>query len=88
MAASNLVNFSGLVDDAKCFALVRMHRWPEGVRCPGCSRSYDRTWVTTDWVCETGAHGGMMAVKPGYSGAITCSVPHALHTFLFSPGCP
>jgi len=36
MAASELVNLSGLMDDAKCFALVRQHRWPEGVRCPGC----------------------------------------------------
>jgi len=34
MAASDLVNLSGLLDDAKCFALVRQHRWPEGVRCP------------------------------------------------------
>ncbi len=25
-----------MLDDAKCFALVRQHRWPEGVRCPGC----------------------------------------------------
>jgi transposase-like protein len=24
------------MDDAKCFAFVRQHRWPEGVRCPGC----------------------------------------------------
>src|SRR5512132_786508 len=36
MPASELVNLSGLLDDAKCFALVRQHRWPEGVRCPGC----------------------------------------------------
>src|SRR5919206_3165134 len=36
MPASDLVNLSGLMDDAKCFALVRQHRWPEGVRCPGC----------------------------------------------------
>ena len=34
--ASDLVNLSALLDDAKCFALVRQHRWPEGVRCPGC----------------------------------------------------
>ena len=27
------------MDDAKCFALVRQHRWPEGVRCPGCDGS-------------------------------------------------
>jgi len=36
MPASDLVNLSGLLDDAKCFALVRQHRWPESVRCPGC----------------------------------------------------
>src|SRR3954466_12402248 len=36
MAAPDLVNLASLVDDAKCFALVRQHRWPEGVRCPGC----------------------------------------------------
>jgi len=39
MPASDLVNLSGLMDDAKCFALVRQHRWPEGVRCPGCDGS-------------------------------------------------
>lgn len=36
MAVSDLVNLSALLDEAKCFALVRQHRWPEGVRCPGC----------------------------------------------------
>src|SRR5919199_3389224 len=36
MPASDLVNLSGLMDDAKCFALVRQHRWPEGVRWPTC----------------------------------------------------
>ena len=36
MPAIDLVNLSALLDDAKCFALVRQHRWPEGVRCPGC----------------------------------------------------
>jgi len=39
MPSSDLVNLSGLMDDAKCFALVRQHRWPEGVRCPGCASS-------------------------------------------------
>ena len=37
MAVSDLVNLSGLMDDAKCFAFVRQHRWPEGIRCPGCN---------------------------------------------------
>jgi len=36
MAAPDLVKRSALIDDAKCFALVRQHRWPEGVRCPAC----------------------------------------------------
>ena len=36
MTAPDLVNLSALVDDAKCFALVRQYRWPEGVRCPAC----------------------------------------------------
>jgi transposase-like protein len=31
-----LVNLSSLIDDAKCYELVRQHRWPEGVRCPRC----------------------------------------------------
>src|SRR3712207_5221788 len=36
MTAPDLVNLSALIDDAKCFAVVRQHRWPEGVRCPAC----------------------------------------------------
>jgi len=36
MAAPDLVNISGLMDDAKCFAFVRQHRWPKGLCCPGC----------------------------------------------------
>jgi transposase-like protein len=36
MTATPLVNLATLIDDAKCFALVRQHRWPDGVRCPGC----------------------------------------------------
>ena len=39
MAAPDLVNLSGLTDDAKCFAFVRHHRWPERVCCPGCGSS-------------------------------------------------
>src|SRR3954452_11400495 len=36
MPTPTLVNLSSLIDDAKCFELVRQHRWPKGVRCPGC----------------------------------------------------
>ena len=31
-----LVDLPSLIDDARCFELVRQHRWPEGVRCPHC----------------------------------------------------
>src|SRR4051794_25616999 len=36
MPTPTLVNLSSLIDDAKCFELVRQHRWPDGVRCPRC----------------------------------------------------
>jgi hypothetical protein len=36
MVVSDLVNLSSLLDDAKCFALIREYRWPAGVRCPDC----------------------------------------------------
>jgi transposase-like protein len=36
MTATPLVNLAALIDDVKCFALVRQHRWPDGVRCPSC----------------------------------------------------
>ncbi len=39
MATSDLVNLLALLDDAKCFALVRQHRWPDGVHCPVCDSS-------------------------------------------------
>src|SRR3954453_4266902 len=37
MPTPTLVNLSSLIDDAKCFELVRQHRWPGGARCPSCS---------------------------------------------------
>jgi transposase-like protein len=39
MTLALLVNLSCLLDNAKCFELVRQHRWPEGVRCPHCGGS-------------------------------------------------
>ena len=52
MTASNLVNLSALIDDAKCFALVRQQRWPEGVHCPACGSGS----VIRDGFDETQAH--------------------------------
>jgi transposase-like protein len=31
-----MINIQNLVDDAKCFEVVRQLRWPDGVRCPTC----------------------------------------------------
>ncbi len=39
MTSTPLVNLASLLDDAKCFELVRQHRWPDGVRCPHCSNT-------------------------------------------------
>ena len=36
MPLSDLINLSALIDDEKCYALVRQQRWPDGVRCPFC----------------------------------------------------
>ena len=37
MSNVTLINLSLLMDDAKCFDLIRQHRWPDGVRCTGCA---------------------------------------------------
>src|SRR5215218_9185923 len=52
MAVPDLVNLSALIEDAKCFALVRQHRWPEGVHCPACGSAT----VVRDGFDETQAH--------------------------------
>jgi transposase-like protein len=52
MSSPPLVNLSSLIDDAKCYALVRQHRWPDGVRCPQCN-SAD---VTRNGRDDTQAH--------------------------------
>jgi len=31
-----LVNIQTLIDDAKCYEVVRQLRWPTGVQCPTC----------------------------------------------------
>ena len=36
MTSTPLVNLASLLDDAKCFELIRQHRWPDGVCCPHC----------------------------------------------------
>jgi transposase-like protein len=32
-----MLNIQHLIDDAKCFAVIRELRWPDGVCCPNCS---------------------------------------------------
>jgi transposase-like protein len=34
-----MINLQQLIDDVKCFAVVRELRWPDGVRCPKCGSS-------------------------------------------------
>jgi transposase-like protein len=35
-----VVNILGIVEDAKCYEVVRSLRWPEGVRCPHCDSAH------------------------------------------------
>ena len=32
----NILNIKSIIDDAKCFKIVRELRWPEGEHCPHC----------------------------------------------------
>lgn|SRR5512136_658276 len=34
-----LVNIQTLIDEAKCYEVVRQLRWPTGIRCPTCEGS-------------------------------------------------
>jgi transposase-like protein len=37
MASPHLFDLTSLLDDAKCYELIRQHRWPDGVCCPRCA---------------------------------------------------
>lgn len=32
-----MINLQHLIDDEKCYAVIRELRWPDGVRCPKCA---------------------------------------------------
>jgi len=56
---SDLIRLSALLDDAKCFDLIRQHRWPDGVRCPSCDSSHvvrngwdDARHACQRWLCK------------------------------------
>lgn len=34
-----MLNLQHLIDDAKCFEVIRELRWPDGVQCPHCQAS-------------------------------------------------
>ena len=67
MAAPDLVNLSALIDDAKCFALVRQHRWPEGVRCPACGSGA----VIRDGCDDTQPTGSAIGARPARGASTT-----------------
>jgi transposase-like protein len=56
---SDLIRLSALLDDAKCFDLIRQHRWPDGVRCPSCDSTHvarngweDARHARQRWLCK------------------------------------
>ena len=63
----DLVGLSALLDDAKCFALVRQHRWPEGVRCPGCGSA---RWSATAATMPSRI-GSAIAARPAPDASTT-----------------
>src|SRR5262245_51153196 len=46
------LNIRSLIDDAKCYEMVRDLRWPDGVRCPHC----DSAHITRQGRDDTQAH--------------------------------
>ncbi|CAK0761817.1 Zn_Tnp_IS1595 domain-containing protein [Azospirillaceae bacterium] len=39
MATPQFINLAALIDDSRCYDLIRQYRWPDGVCCPNCSSS-------------------------------------------------
>src|SRR4051794_7913401 len=37
MTSLQMITLTSLIDDAKCYELIRHYRWPDGVRCTACS---------------------------------------------------
>ena len=37
MTSLQMITLTSLIDDARCYELIRHHRWPDGVRCTSCS---------------------------------------------------
>ena len=55
----DLIRLSALLDDAKCFDLIRQHRWPDGARCPSCDSGHvvrngwdDARHARQRWLCK------------------------------------
>src|SRR5512140_1288543 len=55
-----MVSIEQLMDDAKCYEVVRDLRWPNGVRCPHCDSphiqklgQHDRYKYRQRYACET-----------------------------------
>jgi transposase-like protein len=34
-----MINIQHIIDDAKCFEVIRELRWPNGIKCPECEAS-------------------------------------------------
>jgi transposase-like protein len=37
-----MIDIQRLIDDAKCYEIVRDRRWPSGMRCPHCQSEWIR----------------------------------------------
>jgi len=60
---ADLIKLTNLLDEAKCYEVIRQLRWPEGVVCPQCSGRAvvrnghdDRERSRQRYVCKTCKH--------------------------------
>lgn len=47
-----MLNILNLIDEAKCYEMVRTLRWPNGIHCPHC----DHVWVKKRGFHNTSPH--------------------------------
>ena len=54
-----LINLSALLDDAKCFELVRQTRWLQGFRCPKCPICRVNIEILMNGLISSANHGSL-----------------------------